>query len=217
MLRLSGRLNALYNEIPATDGTVVDIGCDHGKIIVAAVLSGKCAHGIGVDISKRSLSKAMEYAAKYGVSDFVDFFEGDGFAPIKEKVACAVIAGLGGNETVKIVSYPHECDCYVLSPHQDAHILRKYMKENGLYAEKDFVIYDKNKFYPVIFAKKGECDYTEEEIYLGKNFPMTKEYELRNELRLEYIKRIKNNCEHKISPELEKESEALEKWQKSRM
>ena len=64
MIRLSGRLNALFNAIPLSDGTVVDIGCDHGKLIVATVLSGKCAHGIGVDISKRSLSKAIEYADK---------------------------------------------------------------------------------------------------------------------------------------------------------
>ena len=216
MIRLSGRLNELFNAIPSTDGTVVDIGCDHGKLIVAAVLSGKCAHGIGVDISKRSLSKAIEYADKCGAGDRVDFFEGDGFSPVNGKISCAIIAGLGGIEIAKILSAPHECDCYVLSPHQDAHFLRSYMRENGLLAQKDFVVYDKNKFYPIIVAVKGECDYSDEELFLGKNLPQSEDYTRRNDLRLEYIRKIRNNCEGSISDDLAKESEALEKWQKSR-
>ena len=41
MKALTGRLAALYNEIPDNIETLADIGCDHGKIIVAAAISGK--------------------------------------------------------------------------------------------------------------------------------------------------------------------------------
>ncbi len=218
MKALTGRLAALYNEIPDNIETLADIGCDHGKIIVAAAISGKCKKGIGIDISSKSLSKAVSHAKNAGVANLIDFYNSDGFSVIDEKLSCVIIAGLGGIEICNILSQKHFANLYILSPHQDAYLLRRYMINNNLKAIKDYVIYDKNKYYTIIVAKKDKCDYSETEMYLGKNFPQNDNYALRNKYRLEYINTlIRNTGNHSdISFELLKEREALLLWQKSK-
>ena len=107
-MRLSNRLNELLDVIPENTNTLLDIGCDHGKLIVSAVILRKCTFGIGVDISYPSLQKGIRLAEKYYVSDKVKFVESDGFAQIKGLSAdVCVIAGMGGNEIVKILSQDH--------------------------------------------------------------------------------------------------------------
>ncbi|MGB4033262.1 MAG: tRNA (adenine(22)-N(1))-methyltransferase TrmK, partial [Christensenellales bacterium] len=62
-MRLDNRLNAILNEIKAQ--RLADIGADHGKLIVSAVLTGRAETGIAVDISPQSLEKAKNLAKKY--------------------------------------------------------------------------------------------------------------------------------------------------------
>lgn len=218
MIRLSERLNAILDVCETNDGIIADIGCDHGKLICVAVLSGRCEKGVGVDISGFSLRKAVEYAEQCGISDRIDFFEGDGFSVIPYPVDTAIIAGMGGIEITHILSQPHQAKKYVLSPHQDSHVLRRFMAENGFCAEKDFVVEDKNKFYPIIVCKKGTCDYVDEEFYLGKNYPPRPDYEKRNEKRLAYLRNIAKGfaSSDNASEEIKEELEALSLWEKSK-
>lgn len=219
MIKLSERLNALLEVSETKGGIIADIGCDHGKLICAAVLSGKCERGVGVDISAFSLHKAVEYAEQCGVLDKMDFFEGDGFSVIPYPVDTAILAGMGGNEITHILSQKHKVTTYVLSPHQDSHVLRRFMAENDFYAEKDFVVEDKKKFYPIIVCKKGKCDYKNEEFFLGKNYPPRSDYEKRNEKRFNYLTDIAKGfaSSDNASDEIKEELEALKLWHESKM
>ena len=40
-MKLSNRLEAIYNLIPETTQTVVDVGTDHGQLIIKLVLEDK--------------------------------------------------------------------------------------------------------------------------------------------------------------------------------
>ena len=48
---LTKRLRSVLNEIPQGNWSVADIGADHSKLIVTAVLENRCSIGYAVDIS----------------------------------------------------------------------------------------------------------------------------------------------------------------------
>ncbi len=174
MLNLDNRLKTVLSIVGKVD-LLMDIGCDHGKLIVGAVKNGYAEKGIAVDISEYNLKKTQLFADKKCVSDKISFVCGDGFANISTPVDCVVIAGMGGNEIVNILSRPHTCKRYILVPHQDAVFLRKYLSDNGYFIKKDFVIKE-NKLYDIIEAVKGGSNYSLGELYLGKNIPESEFY-----------------------------------------
>lgn len=213
MLKLDNRLKAIFDEISDVN-VVADIGCDHGKLIVSTVICNKAKKGIAVDISKESLQKAEKLAKKYLVWDKIEFLYGDGFWPIKEeKIDLAVISGMGAREIVKILGQKDLAKKYILVPHQDAHILRQFLKENEFFVIKDYILKEQ-KFYPVIVIEKGNNNYSDAEIYLGKNLPSSSVYNEWIEIRYQTIKNIIAKAGvDAICSDLKNEWEELNKWQ----
>lgn len=173
-LRLDARLRAILNEICCD--TLADIGCDHGKIAVGALLENRAAKAIAADISGASLNKCRILGDECGVSDRLDCRLGDGFAPIQEGEAdLAVIAGMGGREIIKILSQTDYRGKLVIVPHQDTDKLRQYI--SGKYAvNKDFVINCRGKFYSIIVVSEGSYNYAQEDILFGPDMPHSQDY-----------------------------------------
>lgn len=173
-LRLDARLRAILYEIDCH--TLADIGCDHGKIAVGALLENKAAKAIAADISPSSLHKCRLLGDKSGVADRLDCRLGDGFTPIKEGEAdFAVIAGMGGRTIIKILSESSYRGKLLLMPHQDAEELRKYL--SGKYnIDKDYVIDCSGRFYNIIAASPGAYVYTACEIFFGRNLPQSEAF-----------------------------------------
>ncbi len=203
-MQLSVRLNRLLAEI---DGkTCADIGCDHGKLIVCAVKGKKIEHGYAVDISRESLQKAKDLAAENEIEDKIDFLYGDGFLPLPEKQDAIVIAGMGARETVHILSQGDYGKKYILSPHQEAHVLRRFLAENDYFIEKDYYIFDK-KYYPIIVAVKGKSNYTDKEYFFGKNTPPDKIFFSYVKRRKAILDKLFKEVGDKLSEEKKKERE----------
>jgi tRNA (adenine22-N1)-methyltransferase len=215
MLKLDNRLQAICDEIDSVN-IVADIGCDHGKLIVFAIVSNKAKKGIAIDISKESLKKAEKLAKEYDILDKINFLYGDGMLPIKEKtIDLAVISGMGAREIVKILKQKDIAKKYILVPHQDAHILRQYLKENNFFVIKDYIV-KQQKFYPVIVIEKGNNNYSDSEVYLGKNLPKTAAYQEYITIRYKTIDNIIKNAGYDlICSDLKNEWEELNKWQNS--
>ena len=57
---------------------VYDLGCGDGRLVVGAAQK-YCARGVGIDIDPERIQESRENAAKAGVSNLVQFFEGDLF------------------------------------------------------------------------------------------------------------------------------------------
>ncbi|MCQ2399936.1 MAG: class I SAM-dependent methyltransferase [Clostridia bacterium] len=83
-----------------------------------------------------------------------------------------IVAGMGGEETVKIVA---ECvdrvkaDRLILQPMKNPEKVRKFVLENGFKTERDFTFYYSDKFYDTIVAVRGETTpYTAEEYEFGR-------------------------------------------------
>ena len=213
MVKLSKRLQFVAQEIGTVD-TIADIGTDHGKLIIYALEHGFAKRAFAVDISEKSLEKARRNIEEEGLGDRVVFFCGDGLNPLKIMPDVVVIAGMGGHETVKILSAGKRAEKLVLVPHQDAHVVRKYLAESGYDMEKDYVVED-GKYYAVIVATPGKCQYTEEEILLGKNNPKREDFGNRIKSRVAAIDRIKEEQNIGIDglkEEIKKEYEVMTAW-----
>lgn len=170
------RLNAIISEI--TGPVVADIGSDHGYVAVAALAKANVKRVVAADISGKCLEKTVRLAREKGVSDSVETVVSDGFSDIAEHIDTAVIAGLGGYETIKILEKAKALDRVpeklILCPHQNAFELRAYL--DGFRIDKDYIVESGGKFYPVIVAVKGGGGYNADELRFGKNLPPTEDF-----------------------------------------
>lgn len=170
-MRLGKRLTAVVDEVEGK--SLADVGCDHGKVSVACLLTGKVERVIACDVSPKSLQKAVDLAKRLQVGG-IEFRVGDGLQVIgNDEVDCVVIAGMGGNEIMSILSnVPQGIKRLVLSPHRNTIELRRFLSERNIYITKDRVVKDGDKFYDVIVAEIDsgkDCSIDRRQLLLGKN------------------------------------------------
>ena len=150
MINLPKRLQALLDEIPA-GARVADIGCDHGKLAVASILSGKAIQCTACDISEKSLEKAKILAKKHDIFEKMQFFHCDGLACITPEIAdTIVIAGMGGHNIKDIIgACPHTFKKYILMPHRNPEVVREILLAKNLQI-KEYTVLDGGRNYIVI-------------------------------------------------------------------
>ncbi len=212
MLKLSKRLLCAVAEINDVDA-IADIGTDHGQLIIYALKKNLAKRAFAVDISEKSLAKARVTVNEFGLEDRVSFFVGDGLSPLPEIPDIVVIAGIGGNETVNILNNVSMDTKFVFIPHNDAHVLREYLCNNGYGIEKDYIVHD-NKFYAVIVASRGHTEYTRSQIMLGANNPPSEDFFARIVDRKNRIEKILHDSGagvNSLQPEMREEYEEIKK------
>lgn len=178
MLKLDKRLRAVADEVSGQ--TLADIGCDHGKVSAVCLIEGRVNKVIACDISRESLKKAVTLAQRLGLEN-MECRAGDGLEPLKEGEAdCAVIAGMGGNEIISILSKGLKgVGKFVLVAHRNVVELRKFLRSVGLYIQKDYTVEEGGKFYDVIVALANggrDCDSDERSLYVGKNTALNDDF-----------------------------------------
>lgn len=160
------RLDILFDLI--SQGKVfADVGCDHGYIAEMVLKSNKYEKVILSDISSKSLEKAVNLLQGYG--DRVKFIVSDGFSSYDELPDEAIIAGMGGEEIVKILSGKILPNKLVLAPQKNTYKVRRLLLDSGYKILKDFTFYSQGKFYDAIKAEKGEDFYTPDELIFGRD------------------------------------------------
>ncbi|MDR3263040.1 MAG: class I SAM-dependent methyltransferase [Clostridiales bacterium] len=150
---MTKRLEAALCEI---EGDIVcDIGTDHGKLPAAAVLRGIVKKALAVDISPKSLDKAVKLAAEYSLSDRIETRLGDGFDAVAfDDADTFVIAGMGGHSIIQMLKgkEPLAKNKFVFVPHKNSRALREFLIYGGYIILKDRAIEDCGKFYDIITA-----------------------------------------------------------------
>jgi len=154
---------------------LADVGTDHGKLPVAALLSGKASRAVAIDISPQSLNKAKLLAQEEGVP--LRALVGDGLTPLKEGDAVlVVIAGMGASEIVKILQEaPCRFQRYLFVPHKNAPLLRGYLKEKNARIVRDVAVKEGKHFYFVIEADLFS-PWEEHSLWLGNEGDALQEY-----------------------------------------
>ena len=169
-----------------------DVACDHGYCAEYILKNNLCERTVISDISASSLKKAETLLSEYIESGKCSSVCCDG---LKEVAADEVlIAGIGGEEIVKILKEGYIPETFIFQPMKNAEILRSYLIKSGCKIEKDDIFTDGKKFYFIIKGKKegGTNNYTKAQLEYGRdslNNPVLKEY-LKAEIakRQEYLK-----------------------------
>jgi len=191
---LSHRLQRVLALIPYGTSCAADIGCDHGFLSRELVIRNGVKRVIAVDLSPASLAKTASLAEYHNLTDRIITREGFGLRPLgRGEAEIAVIAGMGGGEIVSILSDSLRTDGirrFVLLPHRDAPLLRKYLSEKFC-IKTDRTIKDKGKLYDIIEAQAlsaADAGLTETEIYFNRSDIIDPTPEFAERLKIELHK-----------------------------
>ena len=170
---LSARMKAV-SEMVSQGSRVADIGCDHGYVSIYLYKSGICKSCIAADVKEGPINSARQNIEMYDCADGVEARLSDGLKNIKKGEAnCIVISGMGGKLVISILSDDinkiKSISELVLEPQSDADEVRKFICENGSRIEKEVLVEEKGKFYPVIKAVRTDesCKLFPEEYIFG--------------------------------------------------
>ena len=201
---MTERLKIIFDNIPKCS-VFADVGCDHGYIAKAMIVSGKAEKVIASDISAKCLEKAeeiLENEIKNGraVSVVSNGFEKIPFCDV------ALIAGMGGEEITTIINSAKSLpDTLVIQPMKNCDKARLCAVKAGYSVQKDFVFKSANKFYDLIVLVKGEDKLSQEEIEFGRTNLIEPNSAFIERLELEIEKLEKYSQKQGLSPDAKRE------------
>src|SRR5690554_4367944 len=130
--------------------TVADIGSDHGLVLKKALDLGYIKKGIASDIKQGPLDEAKHNLKGYPVA----FYLKDGFKDFKASFDIAVITGMGGYLICEILKTVKRDATYLIGPHDNLDVVRKFLVENNFEIIDEYLIFDKF-YYVFLKVKKG--------------------------------------------------------------
>lgn len=147
-----------------------DVGCDHGYCAQYMLKNGLCKSAIISDISPKSLNKAEVLLADYIKSGVCRAVCCDGLEKI-DGADLVMIAGMGGEEIVKILDGAYVPQKFIFQPMKNARKLREYLIKKGCALTADDMFFHGGKYYFVIVGENsGNCPpYSEAELEFGRN------------------------------------------------
>ncbi len=158
------------------DESVADIGTDHGRLLIALAKTAGNNHPklIGTDISTGPLKYAADNLRKFNLQNKIILRVGNGLEPLLPgEVDTVVLSGLGGYTVVDILQRElrktKSFGKFLLQPHQDIIVLRKWLLEKGFSIVAEDMVLDKGKYYFLIVMKPVPSteEFTPLEIELG--------------------------------------------------
>ncbi len=153
---LSRRLEAIISMV-TKDLILADIGTDHAFVPICLILRGITPFAYAMDINEGPLKRAEENIALYGLSDRIRTILSDGLAALKPKMAGSIlIAGMGGDLISSILAAApdviRDAAELILSPHTEAYKVRIFLRTNGFMIDREDMVEEEGKYYPVIHA-----------------------------------------------------------------
>ena len=154
MVPISLRMKTIADMVPM-GLSVADIGCDHGFVSIYMVMNRKAPKAVAMDVNEGPLIRAKEHIAQFGVEDIIETRLSDGAVKLeKGEVDSAIIAGMGGRLTIKILSESMDkfkaMKSLVLSPHSDIPLVRAFLCEEGFVIKDEEMVFDEGKYYVII-------------------------------------------------------------------
>ena len=172
-MQLEGRLKLIAELVPECE-VLADVGTDHGYIPIYCVQNGMCNRAIAMDVNPLPLDRADAHIKKYDLDKFISTRLSDGVQQLSpDEADVIVIAGMGGQLIMNILDAGADIiteDTYlILQPMLAAKELREFLADNGYDICGEYVCREENKFYNIITAKRGKNEFSDYDIYIGKN------------------------------------------------
>ncbi len=152
---------------------IADVGCDHGYLIIDAFLRHKIEFAQAIDNKQGPLENARQNIAKYDFYDKVQFSLSDGIEDLDIGVEVVIIAGLGGNAIVDILTKDidklRNVKRLILQPNRNQYDVRKWAQEYNWAIVNEEIIEENEVFYEIIALERAKetIIYTEEELTFG--------------------------------------------------
>lgn len=184
---ISRRLKLISDLVKDVD-SVVDVGTDHGYVVIDLLKGGRVKKAIASDINKGPVDRARKNVADHNLSHKIECRLGGGLTTVKPgEIEAAVIAGMGGNLIRDILLESEEVfkklDYVIVQPVQNPEVLREYVYKLGWNLEDEWIIFDEDKYYEIFKVSYGNEPKTVEPIYneiseilLNKKDEVYKEY-----------------------------------------
>ena len=219
-LLLQPRLQHLADLIPQ-GARLADVGTDHGYLPVWLMQHDRVKYAIAADIAQEPLDHARRTAEEYGIED-IRFRLCSGLDGIDSKeVDYIVIAGMGGDTIVSILSsapWTKDGAKLLLQPMTKIEMLRSWLADNGYRYIAESLVWDKDHLYPVMEIVGGPQEkLTAAEEWAGIKFaedPLYGEYLSHQITRLQKaidgLNKANDCCSHDRACEFESIQKALE-------
>lgn len=154
MVPISLRMKTIADMVPQ-GLSVADIGCDHGFVAIYLVTERQAPKAVAMDVNEGPLIRAKEHIEQYGLTEVITTRLSDGARELEQyETDAAVIAGMGGRLTIKILEESLEkfmaMKCFVLSPHSDIFLVRDYLGSKGFEISDEEMVYDEGKYYVIM-------------------------------------------------------------------
>ena len=196
---LSARLSAIAESLPE-NALICDVGSDHGALPLFLLKSKRSPRVIVTDVNPLPLERAKKCLEEAGVDHLADFILGDGLdKTFSFDVDVYVIAGMGGENIAGILDraltkIPYGTS-FVLQPMTRVCSLRRYLYEHGFEIAREKVVWEHQKFFPILWATYDGVQRPEktELSFLGEFLPKEK-----SEANKAYFLHLLNQWEIKI-------------------
>lgn len=158
--KLSKRLQAAADFV--TPGNrVADVGTDHGHLPIYLIQCGRCPSAVAMDIRSGPLQQADGHIKAAGLTGSIQTRLSDGMKKLMPGEAdSVVIAGMGGLTIIQILeSSPdivRDVSELILSPQSDAEKVRRLLREQDLFIDRENLVLEDGKFYPVLHVVKND-------------------------------------------------------------
>ncbi len=165
-MQLSKRMQAVADLITPCD-MLADVGTDHGYIPIYAVEEKIVKRAIAMDINRGPIERAASHIAEHGLEAYIDTRCCDGVADLKAgEVQTVVIAGMGGGLMQKIMEDGAKVfqtvSEVILQPQSEIEKFRYYLVSHGWYIEKEDIVFEDGKYYPMMRIRHGEMEISNE-------------------------------------------------------
>ena len=168
-MELSNRLQAVADLLDCHEA-IADIGCDHGFVSIYLIESKKASKVLAMDVNKGPLERAKEHVEEKRLSTYIETRLSDGAKALefftnedgasKLEVQAALVAGMGGRLMIHIIQDSIDkftsMDEFVLQPQSEIPKVRQFIREIGYHIEKENMILEDGKYYPMMKVVKGK-------------------------------------------------------------
>lgn len=144
-------------DLVSAGSILADVGTDHGYIPIYLLQAGKIRHAFAMDIRQEPLQRAKENGRAYGLDADITFLLSDGLAALAPGDANAILAaGMGGGVILHILETGRSvialADEVILQPQSEIVRVRQYLHENGFTIDREDLVCEDGKYYPMIHA-----------------------------------------------------------------
>ena len=184
---MTKRILEICSNIPKVQ-TLADIGCDHGYCTKYAFDHDLCERAIVTDISAGSLAKARRLLQAQIQAGVCESAVTDGMDGVGE-VDFVLIAGMGGEEIIAILSRRELPRRFLLQPMRNSDKVRSFLIGRGARLERDYTFRDGAYFYDIITGSNTGGDrYSDFELLFGRENLQNPRPDFQEKLREEHNK-----------------------------